>query len=52
MSEKHDQTSINLNNVFNFIGCLNYVAFNEIKWLSAFTECTTQKLIVKHSQCQ
>ena len=42
ISEKHDQTSINLTNVFDFRGEFsNYVAFHEIKWLCAFSKCAT-----------
>ena len=29
--KKHDQTSTNLTNIFDFIGCLNFVGFDEIK---------------------
>ena len=48
ISEKQDQTSINLSNVFNFIGSFsNYVGFGEIKWLCAFIKYTTQKFITK-----
>ena len=46
--EKHYQTSINVANVFDFIGSfLNYVAIDKIKWLYAFAEYTTQKYITK-----
>ena len=49
--KKHDQTSINLIDVFDFIDSfLNYLAFNEIKWLCAFNKYTTQKLLTK-PQC-
>ena len=47
-SEKYEQTSINLTNVFDFIGQFwNYVTFDEIKWLFAFTKYATQKLRTK-----
>ena len=46
--EKHDQTSINLTNVFDFIGYfLNRIVFDEIKWLFALTKYTTQKFTTK-----
>ena len=46
--EKHDQTSINVANVFDFIGQFsNYVAIDKIKWLYTFAEYTTQKYITK-----
>ena len=37
---KHDQTSINLTNVFNFMGS-SYVGFDEINWLRVFTKYAT-----------
>ena len=41
--KKHDQTSINLTNVFDFIGkYMNSIAFDEIKWLGSFTKYTTK----------
>ena len=47
ISKKHDQTSSNLNNSFDFIGWFSkYVAFDEIEWLCAFTKkYTTQNFI-------
>ena len=48
ISEKYDQTSINLTNVFNFIGSFsNYVGFDEIKWLYALTKYDSQNFIKK-----
>ena len=48
ISEKHEHTSINLTDVFGFIGQFsNFVAFDEIKWLCDFTKYTTQKLVTK-----
>ena len=48
ISKKRDQPSINLANVFNFKRLiLNYVGFDEIKWLCALSKYTTQKFITK-----
>ena len=46
---QHKGNHINLANIlFNFIGEFsNYVAFDEIKCLSAFTKHTAQKFIAK-----
>ena len=45
ISKKHDQTSINLTDVFNFKGWFsNYVGFHEIKLLCGFTKKTAQNL--------
>ena len=41
--KKHDQTSTNLTNIFDFIGCLNFVGFDEIKQLCGFTKYTADK---------
>ena len=50
ISKKHDQTSTNLSNIFDFIGyASNCVAFDEIEWLCAFTKYTTQKTYNKDS---
>ena len=47
ISKQHDQTSINLT-VFDFIARFsNYVAFDKIKWLRAFTKYTTQNVITE-----
>ena len=41
-AKKHDQSSVNLTNVFDFTGCpSNYVVFDEIKWFCGFTKYTT-----------
>ena len=41
ISEKHDETFINLTNVFDFIcSFFNYVGFDETKWLCASTTYT------------
>ena len=46
--EKHDQTSINLTNVFYFTSKLSYyVTCDQIKWLCTFTKYITQKLTTK-----
>ena len=48
ISEKREHTSINLTDVFGFIGQFsNLVAFDEIKWLRAFSKYNTQKLVTK-----
>ena len=52
ISEKYDQTSINLTNVFDFRGKFsNYFAFDEIRWSCALTKYTRQKFIIKHDLC-
>ena len=49
ISERHDQTLLKLNNIFNLIGywSSNYIGLDEIKWLSASTKNAAQKFIAK-----
>ena len=48
VAENHDQISINLTNVFDFLGEFsNYVAFDEIEWLCAVTKYKTEKFVTK-----
>ena len=44
--EKHDQTSINLIDVFNLMSA-SYIGFDEINWLWVFTKYTARKFIAK-----